>query len=201
MNIRTLEKWEEGYWLMVCIWTVLHRFMCVNTWSPAGVIIWEGYGTFWRWGLAGESESLGTGIITYSPHPSSVHSLLPSWVWMKHDEPFPTPAPYLPRHEGHYPENRSQDKASFLLMLLPVKYFVSAMSGTATVVLKYSLGALILEFHNTVGVWLCLLLKPEELKSPKSPCKEMVRNITYPDLTSTCCIHALRYHTVPHMHM
>jgi hypothetical protein len=50
---------------------VPHMHMGLNTWTPDGGTVWEGYGTCRRWNLAGGSTSLGAGFVVLKPGPAS----------------------------------------------------------------------------------------------------------------------------------
>lgn len=39
--------------VVVWVWHVPNRRMCLSIWSPDGGAVWEGGGSFRRWGLAG----------------------------------------------------------------------------------------------------------------------------------------------------
>lgn len=50
------------------MWTIPHRFLRLDTWSPTGNTVWEDYGTFRRQNLARGSRSLGEGLKAMLPN-------------------------------------------------------------------------------------------------------------------------------------
>lgn len=55
--------------------------MYLDTWPPAGVIVWEDSGTFKRWSFTGGSRQLGRALRLYSLGPRAVHYLLPGYEY------------------------------------------------------------------------------------------------------------------------
>lgn len=66
------ESWKSRN-CCAWVWSVYPGLMCVNTWSPDRIIIWEYYETFRRWSLTGERKVLGL----YTPVSLLVYSCLP----------------------------------------------------------------------------------------------------------------------------
>lgn len=84
---------------MIWMWNACHRLLCLNTWSPVGVL--KVCGTFKRQKLAGRSGLLEASLNFLGTVPPPVCSLLPDY---KHNviNSFLLRWPYLPCPVGIY---------------------------------------------------------------------------------------------------